>query len=363
MFTAINASGLRIIWAIAAKDLVDGIRNKGIMSTMLSVLVLILIYKAMPIVLEADHPPILAVYDAGHSTLVAKLEDSTDIDLRKMPTQDEMERFIGRENFEALGLILPPELDQTLGAGEAVTIDGFMDHWVSDSATAETQQFFEELLSTMTGKPVSLHISKGIIYTQPNGGHAVIVSLGVVVMISIFGLSITPALMLEERESRTLDALLVSPASSGQIVTGKAVTCFVYCMIAAVLVLAFYSSLIVHWGVAWLAVVCGALFTIALGLLVGTVFEVKQRASVVTFILFQPLLLPLVFPMLEELLSARAVAIANLIPTVALAKAFRVALLGSAPLVEYGPELLFVTANALVILAVVAWVIRRSDRS
>jgi ABC-2 type transport system permease protein len=177
------------------------------------------------------------------------------------------------------------------------------------------------------------------------------------------GLAITPNLMFEEKQTRTLDALLVSPASSSLVVISKAVTSVVYCLAASAIVLVFNVALIVHWEVAIMATVCGTLFTIALGLLLGSVFETRQQISALTFLMFQPLLLPVGLSLIGDLFPESVNAVLNWIPTVALAEVFRLSAQGSAPLSQYGPKLAFVTASAVAVLAAVAWVVRRSDLS
>ena len=169
--------------------------------------------------------------------------------------------------------------------------------------------------------------------------------------------------MLEERETKTLEALLISPASSSLVVISKALTGLFYCLTAAALVLAFNASLVVHWGVIVLATLCGSLFTISIGLLLGSVFERQQQLSVVIFILVQPLLLPVGLSLLFDLLPETVITILNWIPTVALARVFRLSLLDSTSISQYGPDLAFVAGSGVLILAIVAWVVRRSELS
>jgi len=133
-----------------------------------------------------------------------------------------------------------------------------------------------------------------------------------------------------------------------------------YCLLGAGVVLAFNAVMVVHWGVIVLAVICGALFTIALGLLLGMIFKVRQQLSLWGFILFQPLVIPVGLP--PELLPDNVEAILSAIPTFALAKVFRIAFTASAPLAEFGPQLAYTAGCAVLILAAVAWRVRRLDR-
>jgi hypothetical protein len=50
------------------------------------------------------------------------------------------------------------------------------------------------------------------------------------------------------------------------------------------------------------------------------------------------------------------------IPTVALTRAFRVSFSDTASLAQFGPELALVAGCSVLVYALVAWIVRRSDR-
>ncbi len=355
-------NNLRIIGAITLKDFGDGLRNKSIWTTILTVAFLLAFYRYLPILSESGRPSLLAVYDAGSSSLTAALDEDAAINLRAMESFAQLERYLGGESTAVLGLILPTDFDQQAAASAEIELDGVLDHWVSASQTAKIQADAEHQLTEILGKPAHINIAKETVLTRSDGGHGMMVSLGMVVVLSLFGLSITPVLLMEEKQTKTLDSLLVSPATSGQIVVSKALTSLFYCLIAAGLALAFNASLIVHWGTAVLAVICGAIFTIALGLLLGSIFELKQQLSIWSFILYQPLLLPVVADTFVGLIPDNILAALSWIPTVAIAQVFRAAIVADASLAQSAPKLAYVAGCGLVILVVVAWLVRRSDK-
>jgi ABC-2 type transport system permease protein len=354
--------GLRVVWAIAAKDIGDGVKNKMLISAVATVILVVAMYTIGPALWYGNRPLRLALYDAGNSRLASKLEGSEWLRLRKMSSMEEMEYNLGLEDYALLGLVLPSDFDQTVETGEQIEIEGYVDHWVSDDEIREKQLYFEEHLTQLIGKPVHIHINSGTVYTHTDGGHPFKVSLIMIVSLTMLGIMVTPHLILEEKETKTLDALLVSPAGAGQVVMGKALASLFFCLIAASLLLAVNARLIVHWGVAVLAVMCGSLFTIALGLLLGTVFEVKQQLNLWGFILLQPLLIPVFLGVLRDLLPEGVANAIRWMPTAALAQIFKVSLSASAPWARFGPQLALVSGCSLGVLIAVAWLVRRSDR-
>ena len=105
---------LRIVWAVATKDITDAVRNKAIISTMISVLMIVAMYQWGPTLIAGDEPPVLALYDAGESRLVTHLDNNLDIDLIEAESQQAMEKRLGFEQFPSLGIVLPPDFDQKL---------------------------------------------------------------------------------------------------------------------------------------------------------------------------------------------------------------------------------------------------------
>ncbi len=359
-----NARGnLRIVWAIASKDIVDAIRNKTTLSTILSVLFLVVFYRLMPAWESGDTLPRLAIYDAGGSSLAAQLKDSTEFDLIETSSQENMIAYVGNKDIVVMGLTLPVDFDQLLASGEELELQGYAVHWATDAATAEVRAFFEQHLSELTGKPVALDIDGNIVHTQKDSrGFAFLASVSFILVLAIIGLSMVPNLMIEEKRVRTMDALLVSPARAGHIAVGKAIAGLFYCLTAAALVAGTYTALITHWWLAALAVVCGSLFTVSLGLLLGSTLRVKQQVMLWAWLLLIPLLMPVFLVIATDLFPAGLIAALRWVPTVALSSVFRVSFAETAPLAHFGPELALVVSSAALALAAVAWVVRRSDR-
>jgi uncharacterized membrane protein len=122
--------------------------------------------------------------------------------------------------------------------------------------------------------------------------------------------------------------------------------------------------MVVHWDIAILAAISGSLFTVALGLLLGVILNVRQQliiwSAVLMFPLFVPVIASEILPDLQVPVLMQQVV--SLIPTVAVAEATRWALSGEVPWAEIGPGLAVTVACAISLLAMVAWNVRRSDR-
>jgi ABC-2 type transport system permease protein len=168
--------------------------------------------------------------------------------------------------------------------------------------------------------------------------------------------------MVEEKQTRTLDALLVSPARSSHLVIAKALTGLFYCLIAAAVVLAINANLVLHWGLAAAAVILSSLFAVSLGLLLGSAVGAKQVLPIWSMVALTVLLLPLFLAIMKDLLPSAVHTIVAWVPTATMARVLRGAFSRDLATMAFSLELLVVAACTAVILGGVAWTVRRSDR-
>ena len=355
--------GMRVILAITLKDCLDAVRDRKLLPVFAAVLLMIAFFRLGPALRNEDSRT-LAVVDTEGSSVLDQWVDSGNFDLHRASSRQEMEHFLGGEDTAVLGLVLPPDLDQAVTGGAYLELDGYVDHWVSDSNAEEIGSFFESELTALTGRPVRIDLHNEVAFTHPRGFKPVTTSFLIVYALVVVGLMIAPNLMVEEKELKTLDALLVSPASAGQIVIAKAITGLFYCLVAAGLVLVASAPLVVHWDIAILAAICGSLFTVSVGLLLGVALNTRQQLIIWSAVLMFPLFIPVIASEILPDIQAPALLqqAVSLVPTVPVAEATRWALSGEVPWAEILSGLAVTVACAVALLIVVAWIVRRSDR-
>jgi ABC-2 type transport system permease protein len=262
-----------------------------------------------------------------------------------------------------LGLVIPAGFDQALAAGQPPEVQGYTLYWVSAEDAKALRTLVEEEIIALVGQPVRIHVESNRVYPGADStGNAFLTAFALIYVTTMVGLMLVPHLMIEEKQNKTLDALLVSPASAGQIVLGKGLTGLFYTLISVGVVFALNLKFVVNWPLVLLATLCGAALGVALGLLLGSTLEVRQQLSLWAWVLIIPLLLPVFLSMMAPLLPEAAVSVIDWIPTVALSRAFRLSFSDAAPLAQFGPELALVAGCALLAGIAVVWVVRRSDR-
>jgi ABC-type transport system involved in multi-copper enzyme maturation permease subunit len=354
---------LRVIWAIAWKDILDGWKNKTILANIVVVTLMILFYKSLPSWENSAELPDLHVYDAGNTWLVTALEDSTTFNLRRYDTWQDMEKNLARADIPELGLVLPSDFDQVFESSDDLQLDGYVLHWVSEQDAQELKQMAEKEISALTGKSVLINPEGNEVYTRADStGLAFLASVSVIFSVAMLGLLVTPHLMIEEKRTKTIDVLLVSPASSGHVVIAKALAGLFYCLMAAGIALAFNAAIVTQWWLAILASLGGALFMVAIGLLLGSLVEVRQQLGIWVFGLNFVLLIPVFLSIMKDLIPQGVLQVFQFLPTVALSKVIRVSFSNHAPLQVVGPELALIFGVTFVLLGALAWIVQRSDR-
>ena len=202
------------------------------------------------------------------------------------------------------------------------------------------------------------------VYNRPDStGIGVPAGTSILFVLTMLGLTLVPHLMLEEKKNRTLEVMLVSPASAGHLAAAKALTGLFYTLLGAGIALAINRDLVVHWPLAIAALVAAALFLVAIGLWLGLRIEDRGQLTLWAMILVVPLLIPVFLVLMTPLIPAAVTEALSFIPTVVIFNLLRTSL---ADPISIGSALLglaWVSAWVLAALALVAWQVRRQDRA
>lgn len=356
-------TNLRIVGAIATKDITQALRNKHSVSLIITALIVVVGYHFLPLLSEAGEPPYVLIYDAGDSALVPLLEASPALRVFEYDSQARMEFLLTDAETPELGLTLPEDFDARLAAGVTPELTGHVLHWVSEDSIERLQEAVEGEIAAALGVVVPIRISEQRVYpTAESGGISVMVGMAFVYVVMLTGLMVPPHLMMEEKQAHTLDALLVSPATPSQIVLGKAASGLAYAVAGGALALLINQAMVIHWGVAIAAAFGGALFGTAVGLLLGSLLQVRQQLMLWAWVVFIPLFIPMIAALLADVLPAPVVAVARWVPSTVLLNLVRAALAARiAPAHWVGP-LIYLFGTSSAVLAFVAWTVRRSDR-
>jgi ABC-2 type transport system permease protein len=353
----------RIIWALFAKDVLEALRNKNTIMVIITSLFMVLFYSVLPGLYGLEDPPALLLYDGGNSRLVPLLEDSQKIRLYTYQSEEQMRQVLTHGVAPELGLVIPAGFDHALQAGESIRLQGYVLRWVSDADAEALRSTVESEISALVGQAVAVELADNRIDLLPeSGGLGETASFGLAFVLIMIGVILVPHLMLEEKQNRTLEVLSLSPASVGHIVTAKALAGIFYCSLGSVIALAINHVLVVHWWLAILTVLVGALFTVSLGLWLGIKIDSRAQLSMWSWIILLPLIMPIIFSLLEGLIPSVWVRIFSLVPSSVILQLAKISFANPIPVGDTLLRLGWVAVAAGAGLGGVAWLLHRRDR-
>lgn len=274
---------LRVIRTIAVKDLVDAIRNYRLLAIILMPIAFSMLFGF----LYRDMPSgsAIVLYDPGGSQLVRSIEAIDGWSVWVVHSEAEVERTLIEQKALA-GLILPADFDARLAAGDRPPLKMIFNG--AQERRLNARRLALDLVLSQSGQPLPVDLAESTI-NQPktDSGPSASASEPVsffrgmslqgymLVMWSMMGIAMVgmymvPTLLVEEKERKTLDAVLVAPVSYADLIAGKALVGLVYALLSAGLVFVLNPAVPVRSLAALVAVgLPSVLFATLLGLLLG----------------------------------------------------------------------------------------------
>lgn len=283
--TSRNPNHFKIILAIARKDISQAVKDKMILGVIIGVFLLILPSQLIPIILQNESTPLAVVYGAKPTALantLSNLSDTNAISVKNLPDlKDEIAS--GRSN--TIGLVLPDDFSTKVTLKESIHIDGYLAHWTKPDEATQLEDHFEKTILSLTNSPIDITIVDAHVYPdEDTRGPQVMFILQMINAIMTITLVLVPQLMITEKETHTLDAMLISPASLTDLVIGKGLVGVFYAGVAVMIVISMNVYIIAHWPLIIFSVISGTILAVLTGLLIGLLFGNYQQATFVMWI-------------------------------------------------------------------------------
>jgi len=289
---------LNIVSAITRKDLVDAIRHRYLLTALVTPLFVALLFRVMLPNMNSREILTIVVHDAGGSGLATELRDSPRIGVAEIAAPDTIAKEVATRKAIG-GLVVPANFAADIAAGKQPELTVYVNNDKNTFEQAAFRRLLEQIVRSFAKQPeparfVWVDIDKNA--NDPiRAGTSLEQMMLPLLLILTFGMTgafVVPLLIVEEKEKRTLDFLLSSPASLKEIVAGKAVTGVVYTVLIAGLLLGINRAFIHNWPLTGLTVVIGLLFVVGVGLVVGSLLkntmQVNTWASFVLIVLLAP---------------------------------------------------------------------------
>jgi len=286
-----------IVSAITRKDVVDAIRHGYLLTALVTPLFVALLFRVLLPAGTGDKILTIVVHDAGDSGLVTELRKTPQISVVLADTADATAGEVERIKATG-GLAVPAGFDADMAANKQPQLTVYVNNQKTIFEQAAFRRLLDQLVRSFAKQPeparlVWVDVDKST-NTQALSGRLdqMLLPLLLILTFGMTGAFVVPLLIVEEKEKRTLDFLLSSPASLNEIIVGKALTGVVYTLLIAGLLLGINRQSIQSWPLTMLTIVVGLLFVVGVGLVIGSVLkntmQVNTWASIVLIVLMAP---------------------------------------------------------------------------
>jgi ABC-2 type transport system permease protein len=258
---------LRRVGRLLAKDLRLGPRSPLVLWALVLPVALTLLLRAVFGGLLDPHPR-LGITDAGSSAALALANDFDGLEVRTYPDGDALQSAVADGAVDA-GIALPPGFDAAVRRGDQPPLQ----LWISGrSGMASRGTVIAAILGIMrdlsgAAPPVEVEV---VSLGEPGLPMDLrLLPLLVIVAVAIAGGMVPAASLVEEKEKRTLQALLVSPTSVNEVLLAKGLLGWILAMAAGVVTLALNAAFGAQPLATLLGVAVGAVMMAQVGLLLG----------------------------------------------------------------------------------------------
>ncbi len=269
-----------------------------------------------------------------------------------------------RQRLVRAAVIIPADFARRLAGSQGATIGVITDGTDANSATL-TQNYLESLFLSRSlsgdGMGLPIHIKTRIFY-NPDMESAHFVVPGIVALLLIMiGALLTSVTIAREKETGTMEQILVSPIRPYEVILGKALPYLVLAFAIAVFIIVFghlWFAVPMLGSWTWLMLFCLLyLFTaLTIGLLISTLVSTQQVAmmlSLVATLLPSVMLSGFIFPIASMPRPLQVVS--QIIPATHFLKIIRgIMLKGNGPL-ELWPSIAALTAVGLFFITLAIW--------
>jgi ABC-2 type transport system permease protein len=277
-------------WILLRKELVIGMRTPSLY-LLVGVPVVVSVILRVIMAGEAHKPARLAVVGAKKPVVVAlaervaKLGKKRPFKVVKVSSERKGRKLLQKGKLHGL-LVLPPDFDARLKGGKRPEATLYFDETRGSSAYM-LRTILRELFRVQAGQKEPARLKAvGIRRIKP--WKTMLPAW--VVMVILSTLTLMPSSISTERQSRTIQAVLVAPVTFWEFVVGKALFGMSVGVLGSVLVLLVNSSMQGNILLALTVVLVGSAVSTLAGIFVGLVIESAQGSAGVGSMLYIPLL-------------------------------------------------------------------------
>lgn len=247
--------------------------------------------------------PKLGIFDEGHSQLVASAQELDSVTTKVYDSLTVLEQATASGAVD-MGIVLPDNFDDAVTQGEAVVIEGYI--WGESLAKNRTiiPVTIADLVRELAGQEVPVDIESVTLGEEASTPwNERLMPFLVLMGVFFSGLMLPSTSLIEEKQKKTLEALVITPASIGDIFISKAILGIILSTFLGIAILVLNNAFGAHSLLLVMVLFFGAIMAVELGLICGalikditTLFTIWKSGGI---FLFAPVFIYM-FPQIPE---------------------------------------------------------------
>ncbi|MBL7208607.1 MAG: ABC transporter permease [Dehalococcoidia bacterium] len=302
--------------------------------------------------------PKLGIMDEGSSQLVTMFKQSTSVITKEYGSISEIRQAVESGAVD-IGMVLPHDFDGSVTRGEEIEVTAYV--W--GESLAKNRIILEVTILNLVRELAGHEAPVEIVAITLGGDVSVPWSdrlLPFIVLMAVFmgGLLLPGMSVINEKEKKTLEGLVVTPATIGDVFVAKGLLGVILSLVMGVAILVLNRTFGAEPGILLLVLALGAIMAAELGLLLGalvkdttTLFAVWKFGGM---LLFGPALLYM-FPKIPEWIGKMFPTYYFIQPIVEISQ-------GSGGWADVATNVFILVALDLILIAVVAFTLRRTQQ-
>jgi len=331
----------KIVRSIIKKDATMAVRNNLMLIAIIGGVLFSLIYYTLPADVEDTYE--MAVYDDGSSNLISILSmtGAGGLQLHSFNSLSELKESVRGGDY-LIGIHVPNDFDSLISQGVKPTLTLYFNNGIPENSRSTFEYIIGTALDTLATGEITDIIEYEVLGEDTSGKEVPLRDRSLPLYI-IFALLMEmwtiSTLVVEENALGTLRAVLVTPATSSDVISAKSIVGFVYALLVVTVILLLTQSLRGDIIALLACIFVGAMFAVSLGLFLGSLTDNITGSYIYVAV---PLLI-MVIPAILIFIPDVSLSIVKAIPTYYMANAFD-------SILNYGANLRNVLSDVIVLL-------------
>ena len=363
---------LRTTLGVARKDLIDSLRNARLLVIVLMPIGLSILYGYL--FRETLTETEIVLYSPEETALIGSLSATENVSLFIVDSAEDVERKVEGDNVP-LGIILSAGFDAALQSGEQPEIK--MIFYDDPESVAGFQRVLMQTIEDLSDRPPVVKVVTRTLHPQRDdeaapGDEAIFaffqdvelqsyfIVIWVMMAVTMNGSFLVPTLLVEEKDRRTLAAILVTPAGYVDVVTGKMLVGLIYSLVSSALIMLLNDGFAGDPAFSIAMVILISITMTLIGLLIGGLIENMSTLNTWGSFIMLPLILPGILAGVPLQGASPFFTIPlQLIPTFQLVRGLALGLTGKG--VQAWPNIAVLVIESLILFGLVIWSLRRRE--